>query len=359
MASKSRVRNSNIELLRLFCMFLIILHHFSVHGVDIAGWDQVHSSLINKIIAELLSFGGRPAVIVFMLISGYFLVTSKHSGNLKKALQLWLEVWFYSVGVYLVLVLVNAKSFAIGTFVKACLPITFDQYWFITGYFLIYLLSPYLNKILLNCSKKEFVYLLLFLGTIETLIPTFLDVWIDSGSVLLFAYFYAIGAFIRLYGADYDLAKIGKLLWTASLALMFLSVITLNLITAIFKVEVFADHATHFLSVYSILVLMFAIGLFLTCLTATAWHSSAVNFVSKSAFAIYLIHDNRNFREVLWQDILHVHSLQNSHFLLLYGLCDTVLIFLACILLDIALCEVGTLLKEFKLKSRKVNRSSY
>lgn len=36
-SSKKRQRNSNIELLRIVSMFLIVLHHFSVHGVAVAG----------------------------------------------------------------------------------------------------------------------------------------------------------------------------------------------------------------------------------------------------------------------------------------------------------------------------------
>ena len=93
-------RKSNFELLRIIAMILIIAHHFSLHG----GFRVVQSKpLINRIWILWLQLGGKIGVNIFVLISGYFLVSSP-AFKLKKVLKLWLQLFFYSIVIYAVFV---------------------------------------------------------------------------------------------------------------------------------------------------------------------------------------------------------------------------------------------------------------
>lgn len=77
--NKKKIRMSNFELLRILCMFLIVAHHFSVHSTfsnDI--------SVVNLCLVRALRIGGKLAVNVYVLISGYFMISSKF--KLKKLL---------------------------------------------------------------------------------------------------------------------------------------------------------------------------------------------------------------------------------------------------------------------------------
>lgn len=93
------------------------------------------------------------SVNVFVLISGYFLVSSKFKA--KKVVRLWLEVAFYAVLTYGLYCILVSKSFSVESFIKCFFPITNMQAWFFSAYILVYLFSPFLNKILNNSSKKE------------------------------------------------------------------------------------------------------------------------------------------------------------------------------------------------------------
>ena len=95
-------RSSNLELLRIISMFLIVMHHYAVHG----GFQLLEKDLsLNKIIIQILSGGGQLGVNLFILISGYFLIDSEFKIN--KLLKLIFETFFYSV---IILLFIVSKS---------------------------------------------------------------------------------------------------------------------------------------------------------------------------------------------------------------------------------------------------------
>lgn len=63
-------RESNIELLRLLCMFLIIVNHMLGHGVLLD--PTVAGGPMELLCYDIGSSIWMPAALVFILISGYF-----------------------------------------------------------------------------------------------------------------------------------------------------------------------------------------------------------------------------------------------------------------------------------------------
>lgn len=63
-------RESNIELLRLLCMFLIIVNHILGHGVLLD--PTVAGGPMELLCYDIGSSIWMPAALVFILISGYF-----------------------------------------------------------------------------------------------------------------------------------------------------------------------------------------------------------------------------------------------------------------------------------------------
>lgn len=92
--TKINTRQSNFELLRIVCMILIIAHHFSVHSII-----PENISRLNRFIFDVFAIGGKVAVNVFVLISGYFMVKSKF--KLQKLLMLIFQTFFYSIVIYI------------------------------------------------------------------------------------------------------------------------------------------------------------------------------------------------------------------------------------------------------------------
>lgn len=88
--SAIKERNSNLELLRIIAMLLIVADHFVLIGL---GVDVPYSH--NKYIASVLYSGGPFGDVIFFLISGYFMCTSKFTG--RKLVRIWGQTFFYSI----------------------------------------------------------------------------------------------------------------------------------------------------------------------------------------------------------------------------------------------------------------------
>ena len=87
----SKDRQMNFELLRIISMIFILLHHYSLKG----GLLSIENITTNKFIGEFIYIGGKVGVVIFILISGYFLIDKKY--KFKNLFKVILEVFFYSI----------------------------------------------------------------------------------------------------------------------------------------------------------------------------------------------------------------------------------------------------------------------
>lgn len=87
-------RYSNIELLRIIAMFMIIMHHYAIHGFSQMELEYNK----DKIVIDFFVLGGKVGVNLFIIISGYFMVDSKIT--LQKILKFMGQVWCYSVTIF-------------------------------------------------------------------------------------------------------------------------------------------------------------------------------------------------------------------------------------------------------------------
>lgn len=95
-AEVKKQRNSNFELLRIVAMYLIVLHHCTVHGVFSYVSDNIGMvEHINNFLCIFLSSGGKIGVTLFVLISGYFL--SLKEFKIERLLKIYLKMFAYSV----------------------------------------------------------------------------------------------------------------------------------------------------------------------------------------------------------------------------------------------------------------------
>ena len=66
------MRESNIELLLIISMVLIIMHYFCVHGT----FPFTPELTFNKVFLQIFGLGGKAGVVAFVMITGYFMVSS-------------------------------------------------------------------------------------------------------------------------------------------------------------------------------------------------------------------------------------------------------------------------------------------
>lgn len=158
----SKVRSSNLELLRIISMIMIIFNHISVHGK----YTFLPEITLNECYTDIIAFGGKVGVAAFVLISSYFLI-GKTELRLSKVLDVWIQCIFYSLTIFAFTYLLFRDSVNVTdmkSVMKTVLPFSYGCWWFATSYIILYLMSPYINRIISALTQAEYVRLLLLTG---------------------------------------------------------------------------------------------------------------------------------------------------------------------------------------------------
>lgn len=323
---KTKIRNSNLEILRIVSMILIIMHHYVVHGGFC--WESITT---NKIILEVLSLGGKLGVNCFVLITGYFMINSKIS--IKKILKLVLEVLFYSISIFAILYFTKVIKFNVEIFKFSFFPITRSAYWFATTYTLLYLFIPFINKLIDNLNKKEHLHLCLILTAILSVIPNIIMVRIDFSNIGWFITLYAIAAYIRKYPNKYTENMKNNVIY-ASIVIIFLIfwVVEFNFLGLVIPKA--SKYIMYFGDIDSFLLLILSISLFLIFKNLKVKNSKFINLLASSTFGVYLIHDNKLVRNYIWVKLLKNNTYAESPYLILHLIISVISVFVICTIID-------------------------
>lgn len=326
-------------------MFLIVLHHFSVHGVAVAGsFRTFRGSAITRMVAELLASMGKPAVMLFVFITGFYLINSKF--KLNRIVALWWKVFTYSVLILVFTILMLPVNVSIKDIFISFLPITYGAYWFITDYVILIIFVPFINMFILNSKKNVLRYFILTLWLVSSLLATLLiKSSLENNEILLFLLFYCIGAYIRLYVVeDPKLQVYAKYFTLIGIVLLFGGIIGLNMLAVIMNKATFSLVAMRLTFLDSTVALFLAIGVFLYVISWKTRNSKWINLIASSSLAVYIISDNNLLRELIWQDIVQArtNALSMSPIVLVgYALCTTSVIYIICTVID--LIKINTL----------------
>ena len=332
-------RQSNIELLRIISMILIILFHFSTY-VDF-GFPTSSISL-NRLWVQFLYSGGRIGVNLFVMISGYFLITSQRFKT-EKALKLWTQVFTYSVLAFAAFVVFGGEAFGVKKLIKAVLPMTYQEWWFASAYFILYLFSPFINKLLTGFDRKTYQKFLALAFVLWSVIPTFTNTPFLCNQFIWFVFVYSVAGYIRLhFNSRDDSAGGGRylLLSAAAYAVSFLSVIALDLIGI--KIPTLGEHATYFFAMQRVPSIIVSTFLFIGFTRIRIKNSRVINTLASSVFGVYLIHENPYVRVFIWTKVFGGASgLAGSKLLVAYSLGVAFAIFVFCAAIE--LLRINTL----------------
>ena len=328
-AISSPQRSSNLELYRIVCMLMIVAHHFVLHSglMDCAISSPVSP---NSIFVLLLGMWGKTGINCFLMITGYFMCTKKIT--LRKFLKLLLEVYFYSIVIYLVFLAFGYETAAPTRVFVLLMPIWHLSTNFTSCFLAFYLTIPFLNILIQNMTRKQHALLiLLMLGLFSVLgsIPTF---FVALNFVTWFGIIYLVASYIRLYpAAIYDNNKV----WgPVTLVLVMMAIGSVVFMQLVFKKEPY-----YFVSnSHRIFAALVAISSFLWFKNLKIKHSAIINTIGASAFGVFLIHDNSDaMRQWLWNDFINgaSHLSDPLPSLILFSLGCVLAIFIACTVIDI------------------------
>ena len=325
-------RNTSIELLRIISMIMIMFHHFAYHGNFEWNFNEV---TLPHLWYDFILMGGKVGVDIFVLISGYFLIENTEKlFQPKKLLKFWGQVVFYSIMTYLLSVMLRLNAFEIKQLIKVCLPITYPGWWFASTYFMLYLIHPFLNKLLHGLSKTEYQYLILMMVLCWSIIPTATTQLFESNSLLWFVTLYGIAVYVNLYGGNQKLQSkhyfslyfmVLIITYTVSTTFLFLGT----------KKEEWSTHAIDFFEIERLPILLMAITLFMGFVTLKMNYHKWINMIASATFGVYLIHDSSYIRYYLWTNIFKINQYQDSTFLILYSILVVFILYVSCTMIDL------------------------
>ena len=156
--TEKRARNYSIEILRVLAMIGIVILHTQTK----TGWIK---ELKIGTISWLVSWGIQTvcmlSVNTYMLISGFFLPGARRTVN--KIFNLWAAAFFWSLFSILLGAVLTKERITGTEIINTVFPISTRQYWFLTVYVALYLISPFLDRLVKGMNRKEYRGLILIL----------------------------------------------------------------------------------------------------------------------------------------------------------------------------------------------------
>lgn len=282
-------RNYGIDLLRMFSMFLVVmLHVLGCGGV----LDATEAGSAAHYLAWGLEGAAFCAVNCYGLISGYVMWNRK--GSAGKLLSLWTSVFFWSVvGTIVVLAMgkLPADTNMLPIWSRAFFPVTNGQYWYISAYFLLYLLMPALQAALAHLSRATLTamaagaFLLVSVGAQIAGTDAFAMGGGYSAIWLALCFFW--GGYIAKYNL---LARMrgwwGAVLWVCAALVVIGTKIVLEQVCAQKYGSIFYLYTSPFMVLAAFGLLLFFAKLRITDDLA----KGVIKFLSPAALGVYLVH---------------------------------------------------------------------
>lgn len=313
----SKDRDSNIELLRLVCMFMIVFGHFLFHGIFSRSMVYPTQSGWDSLCPKLMYGFALCAVDTFVLISGFYSIRPKA----KSFFNLYLQCAFYAGILYLIHLYLTGSHINRWCLYNTVMPFSYNPgWWFIPQYLMLYILSPILNKVVENTSKRQF---LLFLSLMAVVILYFGHYrqytfhFAENGfNFINFIFLYFIGRYLALHLFQNWSLKKQRLLFGCGymICALLIGLVSwahqryIHSWNPIFLVESY----THPICILS------AICLFLFA-KACSFKSKVVNWFSASALAIYLLQECIYYRSEIYQYVANIYDTPPHQPFAIYG----------------------------------------
>lgn len=323
-------RDSNLELYRIICMLMIVAHHYVVNSgmIDTGGPLDNQANGIKRLLLLLFGMWGKTGINCFMMITGYYMCTSKIT--VKKFLKLLSEIYLYNILIYIVFLVFGFEYFSAKRIVMLLMPVWGIASNFVSCFLVFYLTIPFLSILVKNMTKKQhMLLLLLLLGCYSVLgsIPTF---HVSLNYVTWFAVLFFAASFIRLYPHPFFKRRS---IW-GGLTILFI----IMAITSVIVMWMIGQDCYHFVDdsnkIFAVLV---AISSFIWIKNVNIKQSKIINVIGGSTFGVLLIHANSNaMRKWLWCDVVDCigHATLPMGKLLLFSLVVVISVFVVCNLVN-------------------------
>lgn len=320
-------------------MLLIVAHHCVVNSGLIttdpltlrpAGQMVENPFSINTLILWTIGMWGKTGINCFLLITGYFMCTSKIT--LRKFVKLMLWIYFYAIVIYIIFLITGYETLSPLRLIQLVFPVWGFNVNFTSCFIGFWLTIPFWNILIQNMTKRQHQIRLCLLLGMYTILGTIPKFNVTMNYVTWFGIIYLISSYIRLYPHP---VMSNKRLWMmvtfASIALAVCSMVVMSYLFG-------AKAPTFFVSDSNkIFAVVVAVASFLWFKNMDIAHSKIINGIGASTFGVLLIHANSDaMRQWLWKDTVDCvgHYALPPLKLTLYIISTVLIIFFVCIAID-------------------------
>ncbi|MBQ5810321.1 MAG: acyltransferase [Clostridia bacterium] len=313
-------RRSNFELLRIVSMLMIVASHWGWWSYSFPNALEDYGQ---KLFHSYFRSFGQVGVVLFILISGYFMCKNqfKIAGLIKLLAQIFCTIFFLLAVFYVKGYITTGAipSMGLVAFTNWFIPISTGRWWFVSCYVALFMLSPFLNKMIERLKKSEFRILLAVMFVFLSVIPSFFVAvaTADVGqSIAVFIFVYLVGAYIRLYEEDFK----SKFLCFGG-AFLSLAILLVG------RKYGFGEYR------YLVHLIAFCVFLFLSFMHINI-QSRFINKCAKTTFGVYLIHENSVITFWLWNEIFAIQKFANTPWFIPFSILSVVATFAVCAVIE-------------------------
>lgn len=348
--SERKSRDANLDMLRIVSMLLIIFLH-SIDHSGVLEQGEVSSSAMYFYVRFTYALC-QVCVNCYVMLSGYYLVRSKF--RLQKLVALWMETVFYSFVLKLLFMVTGQEPISVVSLVSCFFPIITGRYWFITIYVGMYLISPFLNRLILVLNRKEHtilnVCLFILFSLWNSLHPSIAGMNSGGGwGLAWFVVLYLAAAWFRLYYTP----KHKPVILLGIFLLIPLLMAAGQVAAKAVGIGILQNVISNWFRYDSAPVYLMTIALFTAFLNVQIKSSritKAICAVAPLTLGVYLIHAHANISPWLWEMLNLPVKMDSAIFPIIQAGC-VLDIFIACIAIDaIRRATVGKLENVKKLQ---------
>lgn len=278
------------------------------------------------------------------------MIDRKNGINIRKAIELYLILVLYSSIGYVISRCCGQNDYILNDAVKLILfPFLYNRAWFLKTYIIIFLFSPFINRLLTELTQKQHFCLIVLQLLFFSVWPSFFNnpPISDSGyGIIHFITLYMIAGYIRMYGEWLIVKKIAnrhRRILVCVGGWLLCSVLSYFLRSY--------DRAWNYDFIFNILG---AILLFLAFLNIRMSSNKIITQAAVSSLGVYVIHTDRFISTILWKNILKCDLFCNSVLFPVHMIVSVICIFITACVIDWIRVKVwnntiGLILKKYKI----------
>lgn len=339
-----------IDLLRIVSMCLVVMIHLNGYG-KISQGATVGSG--TYYVAQFLSILSGCAVNCFIIMGGF--VNKNCKVRWERILQIWIQVFFYSLGIAMLFYFFMPGSCTIRSLISACFPVLSTKYWFVTFYIPLMFCMPYLNMLIEKMNLKDFRKMIMGLLIIFSIIPWMLQTdWFNMATgdnIFWFIIMFCIGAYIRRENYLFQKSKKIYFLCLCGLIILqmgmraVLDIVSMNYLGgAPIGHALFASNSPLNVAEGVLLLIIFS-----KIEIPSKKTSQYIQKIAGLAFAVYLVHDNEFIRTYFVKERFLGIGEKNVFFYLLYFSISIAVIFIISILIEFMRRGIGYYILKMEL----------